>query len=170
MEQANEVTIETILAEDEGKLSKKKEEIVEDYVAENDGYLESFNEIQGHLESLVEKAEEIIAGAAREPVSSQARQTSDPAAQAAVPPAVQTTNNNDFRPHSNLKPSFLEKGSSHLEVKNFCEQIQAYIIEALHHRAPRACGSTSRLVCTRRGTLRWSRTVPSMRAWRRSLR
>ena len=121
------MTIETILAEDEGKLSKKKEEIVEDYVAENDGYLESSNEIQGQLESLVEKAEEIIAGAAREPVSSQARQTSDPAAQAAVATAASTTNNNDFRPHSNLKPSFLEKSSSHLEVKHFCEQIQAYI-------------------------------------------
>ena len=127
MEQASEVTIETILAEDEGKLSKKKEEIVEDYVAENDGYLESSNAIQVKLEALVEKAEEFIAGVAREPVSGQARPTSDPAAQAAVGTAVSTTNNNDFRPHSHLKPSFLEKSSSHLEVKHFCEQIKAYI-------------------------------------------
>ena len=96
MEKASEVTIETILAEDEEKLSKKKEEIVEDYVAENDGYLESSNAIQVKLEALVEKAEEIIAGVAREPVSGQARPTSDPAAQAAVGTAVSTTNNNDF--------------------------------------------------------------------------
>ena len=109
MEQANEVTIEAILAEDEGKLSKKKEEIVEDYVAENDGYLESSNEIQGQLEALVEKAEEIIAGAAQEPVSNQDRQTSDAAGQAAVASAVQTSTNNDFRPHAKLKPNYLEK-------------------------------------------------------------
>ena len=56
MEQANEIAIEAILAEDEGKLSKKKEEIVEDYVTENDTYLENSKEIQGQLEESIEKA------------------------------------------------------------------------------------------------------------------
>ena len=40
MEQANEITIETILATDEGELSKKKEELVTDFETENDKYLE----------------------------------------------------------------------------------------------------------------------------------
>ena len=62
MEQANEITIETILATDEGELSKKKEELVTDFETENDKYLEDSKNIQGQLEELIEKAEEIIAG------------------------------------------------------------------------------------------------------------
>ena len=123
MEQAKDVIIEAILAEDEGKLSKKKEKIVEDYVSENETYLENSRKIQGQLEELIEKAEEILAEARQEPVGNQDRQATDTAVHAATQP----TTNNDFRPHSNLKPNYLEKSSSHLEVKTFCEQIQAYI-------------------------------------------
>ena len=126
MEQANDVIIEAILAEDEGKLSKKKEEIVEDYVSENEAYLENSRKVQGQLEELLEKADEILAEARQEPVNTQDRQATDTAVPGAAAHA-QTTSNNDFRPHSNLKPNYLEKSSSHLEVKTFCEQIQAYI-------------------------------------------
>ena len=109
-------------------------------MAENDGYLESSNAIQAKLEPLVEKAEEFIAGVAREPVHGQARQTTDPAAQVAGGTAVSTTNNSDFRPHSHLKPSFLEKNSSHLEVKHFCEQIKAYINTGYRSTPPQGAG------------------------------
>ena len=71
MEQANDVTIEAILAEDEGKLSKKKEEIVEDYEAENETYMENSRKVQIELEQLLEKAEEILAEARQEPVKTQ---------------------------------------------------------------------------------------------------
>ena len=136
MEQANDVTIEAILAEDEGKLSKKKEEIVEDYEAENETYMENSRKVQGQLEGLLEKAEEILAEARQEPVNTQASQ---PATDTAVPAAAahaQTTSNNDFRPHSSQKPNYLEKSSSHLEVKTFCEQIQAYIITGYRSAPP----------------------------------
>ena len=32
-----------------------------------------------------------------------------------------------FKPQSNLKPVFLDKASSHLEVKNFCQNVEVYI-------------------------------------------
>ena len=63
----------------------------------------------------------------KEPVHNQGRQATDTAGQTAAASAVQTSTNTDFRPHSNLKPNYLEKSSSHLEVKTFCEQVQAYI-------------------------------------------
>ena len=62
-----------------------------------------------------------------------------PATDTAVPAAAahaQTTSNNDFRPHSSQKPNYLEKSSSHLEVKTFCEQIQAYIITGYRSAPP----------------------------------
>ena len=99
MEQANDNIIEAILAEDEGKLSKKKEEIVEDYVSENEAYLENSRKVQGQLEELLEKADEILAEARQEPVNTQDRQATDTAVPGAAAHA-QTTSNNDFRPHS----------------------------------------------------------------------
>ena len=71
MEKANEVTIEAILAEDEANLSKKKDELVEDYEAENESYMENSRKIQSELEELIEKAEEILAEARQEPVNTQ---------------------------------------------------------------------------------------------------
>ena len=97
---------------------------------------------------MIEKAEEIIAGAGQEPVHNQDRQATDAAGETAVASAVQTSTNTDFRPHSNLKPNYLEKSSSHLEVKTLCEHTFGQDIEVFHHRVPRVSGSTSRLACT----------------------
>ena len=87
---------------------------MKEYEAETNKYLNESKETQIQLEGLIEKAEEIIAGAGSEPVSNQARQAAASAGGAAVAPATQP--NNDFRPHSNLKPNFLDKSASHLEV------------------------------------------------------
>ena len=73
----------------------------------------------------MEKAEDIVAGAGQEPVSNQGVQAADTAGQTAAVSAVPS--NTEFRPHQSLKPNYLEKSSSHLEVKTFCEQVQAYI-------------------------------------------
>ena len=126
MEQANEIVIQKILDTDEGELSKKKEELVSEFESENDKYLEEAKNIQGQLEGLVEKAEDIVAGAGQEPVQNQGGQAADTAGQTAAASAVQPSNT-EFRPHQSLKPNYLEKSSSHLEVKTFCEQVQAYI-------------------------------------------
>ena len=148
MEQANEIVIQKILDTDEGELSKKKEELVSEFESENDKYLEEAKNIQGQLEGLVEKAEDIVAGAGQEPVHNQGRQATDTAGQTAAASAVQTSTNTDFRPHSNLKPNYLEKSYSHLEVKTLCEHTFGQDIEVFHHRVPRVSGSTSRLACT----------------------
>ena len=55
-----------------------------DFETENDKYLEDSKNIQIQLEELIEKAEEIIAGAGQEPVLSQVRQTTDTAGETAV--------------------------------------------------------------------------------------
>ena len=71
METANEVTIQAILNEEEGKLSKKKDELVEDYEVENESYMENSIKVQAELEELIEKAEEILAEARQGPVHTQ---------------------------------------------------------------------------------------------------
>ena len=140
METANEVIIQAILNEEEGKLSKKKDELVEDYEVENESYMENSTKVQAELEELIEKAEVILVEARQGQVHTQ------PASQPATGTAVSTAdatqsaqhsyNINDFRPHSSQKPSFLEKAASHLEVKSFCEQIQAYIITGYRSAPP----------------------------------
>ena len=72
------------------------------------------------------KAEEIMAGAGEEPVTNQGRQATAAGGESAVATAASTTNN-DFRPHMNLKPNYLEKGALHQEVKTFCQMVDAYI-------------------------------------------
>ena len=74
MQEATENAIEFLLECDESELSKKKEEIVKEYEAETEEYLNKAKESQVELESLIEKAEEIISGSGSEPVFNQARQ------------------------------------------------------------------------------------------------
>ena len=41
---------------------------------------------------------------------------------------LQTAAGEMFKPQSNLKPSYLDKNSTHLEVKNFCQNVETYIV------------------------------------------
>ena len=59
METAHDVTIQAILNEDESKLSKKKDELVDDYEAEMETYMENSTRVQVDLEAWIEKADEI---------------------------------------------------------------------------------------------------------------
>ena len=125
MENATEATIESMLECEDDELSKSKEDLAKEYEAETNKYLKEYKDTQIQLESIIEKAEEIISGAGSEPVSNQARQPTAENGGAAAVPAPQP--NNDFRPHANLKPNFLEKNATHLEVKMFIEQVEPYI-------------------------------------------
>ena len=106
METANENTIEILLSLEDEELSKSKEDLVKEYEAENNKYLNESKDIQGQLEELIEKAEEIMAGTGQEPVLNQDRQATAAGGESAVAAAAPTTNN-DFRPHMNLKPNYL---------------------------------------------------------------
>ena len=72
METAHEVIILAILNEEDDKLSKKKDELVEDYEVENESYMENSTKVQAELEELIEKAEADLgcsAGAGAHPAS-----------------------------------------------------------------------------------------------------
>ena len=71
MEIANEATIEVLLLE-EGQLSKPKDELVDDYEKEHEKYMKDATDIQGQMEDLVMKAEELMAGISNQPVSNTA--------------------------------------------------------------------------------------------------
>ena len=72
METAHDVTIQAILNEDESKLSKKKDELVDDYEAEMETYMENSTRVQVDLEAWIEKADEILAEARQGPVTAPA--------------------------------------------------------------------------------------------------
>ena len=134
METAHEEIILAILNEEDEKLSKNKDEIVDDYEVENETYMENSTKVQTELEELIEKAELILVEARQGPTQP-ASQTGTAAPPAELAQSAQHSLN-DFRPHSSQKPNFLEKGASHLEVKSFCEQIQAYIITGYRSSPP----------------------------------
>ena len=104
METANEVTIEVVLGLEDSELSKTKDELVEEYEKEHEKYMKDSKDIQGQMEELIEKAEEIMAGAGQEPAPNQGRQATAAGGESAVAAPAPTTNN-DFRPHMNLKPN-----------------------------------------------------------------
>ena len=60
MEAAHDVTIQAILNEDEDKLSKKKDELVDEYEAEMENYMENSIKVQVDLEARIEKADERV--------------------------------------------------------------------------------------------------------------
>ena len=67
METAHEEIILAILNEEDGKLSKNKDEIVDDYEVENETYMENSTKVQAELEEMIEKAELILVEARQGP-------------------------------------------------------------------------------------------------------
>ena len=97
---------------EEGQLSKPKEELVEDYEKEHKKYMKDTTDIQGQMEDLVMKAEELMAGISNQPVSNTAGGVTAVSGETAAASA----DSDIFRPHQNLKPNYLEKNATHVEV------------------------------------------------------
>ena len=116
MSESKDTTIEVILGIDDENLSKPKEHINEikmDY----DKTIKGIQELQSSSKDLITKAEEFLQGPQITNNSVQPVSTA-----AAAGPVTKM-----FQPQSNLKPIFLDKMATHLEVVKFVQEAEVYV-------------------------------------------
>ena len=131
MAEAKDVLVEIIIGTNDDALSKPKEDHINELDGEHDKYMEIIRALKTSYEAEVTLAETLLC----------------PESQPATA-VVQTSAAGEMcKPQSNLKPAFLDKNSSHLEVKNFCHSWY---------------GPSSSLSCTPRGQMLSSRTPPRL--------
>ena len=114
MEEVKDATVEIILGIDEKELSKSREEHIGEIEKEFDRAIEEIRELESNSEAMIAAAEEFLQG--------RANNSAQPV------PAVQTGPVSEmFRPQNNLKPEYLDKASSHLQVIKFIQCAEIYI-------------------------------------------
>lgn len=112
MVDAKDVTIETIIGIPDEDLSKPKDELVTEIEVEHDKYIKNVKDIKTGSEDLVTRAEEFLVP--------QVENISQPVSTAGTGAEM-------FKPQANLKPNFLDKQASHLEIRKFCQGVDVYI-------------------------------------------
>ena len=111
MEDAKDVLVQILVGLDDKVLSKPKEEHIEELESENEKYIQNIRDMKTSFENEVALAETLLSPVESQPATA----------------VVQTAAGEMFKPQSNFKPVFLDKASSHLEVNNFCQNVEVYI-------------------------------------------
>ena len=114
MEEAKDATIEVILGIDEKDLSKSKEEHIGEIEKEFDKTIEEIRDLENSSEPMIAAAEEFLQGRASNSVQ--------PVLAAQAGPITEM-----FRPQINLKPEYLDKLATHLQVIKFIQGAEIYI-------------------------------------------
>ena len=127
---AKDMLIEIIIGMEENALSKSKEDHITELDNEHEKYMLNIKEIKTGSEEMVAMTETLLC-----PVES-----TQPAT--AVAPGSAVVSGEMFKPQSNLKPSFLDKQANHLEVRNFCQSVEVYIVTGFKDKPPHKCGHT----------------------------
>ena len=127
MAEAKDALVEIIIGLSDDALSKSKEDHINELDGEHDKYMEIIRALKTSYEAEVTLAETLLC----------------PESQPATAVIQTSAAGEMFKPQNNLKPAFLDKNSSHLEVKNFCHSWY---------------GPSSSLSCTLRGQMLSSRT------------
>ena len=117
MSEAKDLTIEVILGIDDENLSKPKEEHINEIEMDHDKTIKGIQDLQSSSEDLIAKAEEFLQGPQITNNSVQPVSTA-----AAAGPVTKM-----FQPQSNLKPIFLDKMATHLEVVKFVQGAEVYV-------------------------------------------
>ena len=117
MSEAKDLTIEVILGIDDENLSKPKEEHINEIEMDHDKTIKGIQDLQSSSEDLIAKAEEFLQGPQITNNSVQPVSTA-----AAAGPVIKM-----FQPQSNLKPIFLDKMATHLEVVKFVQEAEVYV-------------------------------------------
>ena len=117
MSEAKDTTIEVILGIDDENLSKPKEEHISEIESDYDKTIKGIWDIENSSEELIVKAEEFLQGPQITDNSLQPVSTA-----AAAGPVTEM-----FRPQSNLKPTYLDKMATHLEVVKFVQGAEVYV-------------------------------------------
>ena len=120
MAEAKDTLVEIIIEVPDDKLSKTKEEHINELDEEHDKYMEIIRALKTSYEAEVTLAETLLCLVESQPATA----------------VVQTAAGEMFKPQSNLKPSFLDKNSTHLEVKNFCQNVETYIVTGFKDALP----------------------------------
>ena len=114
MSEAKDLTIEVILGIDDEDLSKSKEEHISEIENEFDKTIKEIRDLESSSEPMIAAAEEFLQGPASTSVQP-------------VPAAHAGPITEMFRPQLNLKPVYLDKLATHLEVIKFTQGAEIYI-------------------------------------------
>ena len=132
MEEAKDATIEVILGIDEKDLSKSREEHIGEIEKEFDKTIEEIRDLESSSEPMIAAAEEFLQARANNSVQ--------PVPATQVGPITEI-----FRPQAMLKPEYLDKLATHLQVMKFIQGAEIYITPGFTSSPP-AQGTWSYLV------------------------
>ena len=121
MVDAKDTLVIIIIGLEDEALSKLKEDHITEIEKEHEKYMLNIRDMKTSFEPEIALSETLLCPAESQPATA----------------AIQNSAEGEkFKPQSNLKPSFLDKASNHLEVRNFIQNVEVYITTGFKDAPP----------------------------------